>query len=143
MKQQQNGFASPSLSFLLRTAEQEWLRKKNTHLASPGDTVLSIRRSINKAGQTVLKAQRDPSAFTPWSVCTHACCSNSHEKPPSSCLWQRDLAVNIVFFFRNGACFTLSQPERGSKDERSISQMPNAKESPSLRLLITSCRKSE
>lgn len=27
MKQQQNGFASPSLSFPLRTAEREWLRK--------------------------------------------------------------------------------------------------------------------
>lgn len=45
-----------------RMAEKKY---KNTRLASPGDTVLSIRRSINKAGQTVLKAQRDLSAFTP------------------------------------------------------------------------------
>lgn len=95
--------------------------ERNTRLASPGDTVLSIQRSINKAGQTVLKAQRDPSAFTPWSVCTHARCSNSHRKPPSSCFWQRDLAVNIVFLFRNGARFTPSQAERVKRPEEHLS----------------------
>lgn len=51
MKQQQNGFASPSLLFPLRTAER--------------DAASTLARSLNKAEQTVFKARCDSSVVTP------------------------------------------------------------------------------
>lgn len=47
MRQQQNGFASPSLSFSLRKAE--WECQRDTRLpTTPEDTVATLQKSINK-----------------------------------------------------------------------------------------------
>lgn len=69
MKQQQNGFASPSLSFPLRTAEWERLRKK-MFLPSPGDTVLIYTEEHKQSWINCLKR-------TMWffGMQTHRLCS--------------------------------------------------------------------
>lgn len=50
-----------------RLSEDGW---ENVCLPTPGDTVSSIQKSINKAEQTVLSARCDSSVFIPRSVCT-------------------------------------------------------------------------
>lgn len=130
MKQQQNGFASPSLSLLPPSPEDDRVRmaegKKKNQLPAVRDTVSSIQRSINKAEQTVLSARCDPSAFTVRSVCTHA---RTHARPslsqqrgrlPSfSSLLMSLPAWFYIHIWRHWAHFRLG----GSDDERIISNV--------------------
>lgn len=69
MRQQQNGFASPSLSFSLRKAE--WECQRDTRLpTTPEDTVATLQKSINKKKLQKLPEAEDVivSVFFPRSV---------------------------------------------------------------------------
>lgn len=150
MKQQQNGFASPSLSLLPPSPEDDRVRmaegKKKNQLPAARDTVSSIQRSINKAEQTVLSARCDPSAFTVRSVCTHA---RTHARPalsqqrgrlPSfSSLLMSLPAWFYIHIWRHWAHFRLG----GSDDERIISNVQKLPSSVAIDLEIWQKKKKD